>query len=232
MKVLPYIAGFAVVATSVVAINTASASAATTSAACDVTGVKLGEKPGEKMVVSGNKITATFEVVGKNCTTPVTLAVWKSPTPDTQRINEQVLFGSKTLPAVAPGKHTITMTLPDDCYFQADLLVGDKDKAPDGTPNYAYQNGQILTQHPLRDWKFGGKRNCLVTPQPPKKPEQPKFPEGGPKPQVQAVQTTPVAATTPTTLPETGAGAVAATFAGVSTVGGAVHALIRRLKRQ
>jgi hypothetical protein len=230
MKVFTLAAGLIVAATSVVALNTATASAVTPSNVCDIPKLKLGEPTGKNMVVVDKTITATFTVTGQNCDTDVTLAVWKSPSANGQPINKQVFFGSKTLPDVKPGTHTITMTLPDDCYFQADLLVGDKPTAPDGTPNYAYQNGKILTEHPLRDFKFGGKRDCTVPQQPPKTPEPPKQddPKGGPEePQVKAVQTT-----TPTTMPDTGAGAVAATFGGVSIATGAVHAIVRRFKRQ
>lgn len=219
MKAFKIIAGMVVVAATVVAVNTATAGAtANNTTTCDIPKLALGEPAGKNMKVEGNKVTATFTVTGTNCTTPVTLAVWKTPSANGQPINDQVFFGHTTQ-TYGPGVHTISANIPD-CYWQADLLVGDKPKAADGTANYAYQNGKILTVHPLRDFKFGGDKKCTEQP---KTPEQPKggAGEGGPE---------EVAATV-TEMPKTGAGAMAATFAGVTASAGIAHAIVNRFKR-
>jgi hypothetical protein len=244
MKVFKIVAGMIVVAASMVAINSVSASA-TASNKCDVVAKQLGHW-GESFNVNSNKITATFEVSGQNCTTPVTLAIWKAPSANGQPINEQKLFGHTTN-TFGPGVHTLTTTVPN-CFWQADLLKGDKATAPDGTANYAYQNGQILKVHPLRDFKYGGQGKCeepedvcpnidgdqaevpeghevdgegnCVVPEEPETPEEPKEET----PEVKGEQT-------PTVLPETGAGAVAATFMGVSTSAGIAHAIVRRFRK-
>lgn len=222
MKVLNVILGVVIAASAVVAINTASAGATGQTTKCDIPTLPWGAGAGEKMKIEGNKVTASFTVTGTNCTTPVTLAVWKAPSANGQPINKQVLYGFTTS-TFGPGNHTISAAIPD-CYFQADLLLGSNPKAPDGTANYAYQNGKILTNSPLRDYKYGGNKVC----EEPKTPEQPKTPEtpvqGGQGGQVQAVAT-------PVELPKTGAGAIAGTFAGVSVSAGAAHAIVRRFKR-
>jgi len=227
MKIFKIVAGVLVAATAVVVINATSANAQDT-AVCDVPKLALGAPTGKNMEVNGDSIgdtiTATFEVTGENCTTPVTLAVWKTvngPEAKGSPIEQQVFFGSTTK-TYGPGKNqTITAVLPN-CYWQADLLVGSNPKAPDGTAHYAYQNGQILSVHPLRDFTFGGKKSCAETP---KTPEQPKG-KGADTPQVAAAVTP-----TPTTLPATGAGAVAGTFIGISSLAGVAHAVIRRLRK-
>jgi hypothetical protein len=211
MQVVKYALGTVLIAAAMVAGSSKPAYA--TNGVCDIPKLSLGEATGKGMSVQNGKISASFVVEGHDCTTPVTLAVWKSPSANGQPINDQKLFGHVTK-TFGPGQHTLTADVPD-CYFQADLLVGSNPTAPDGTPNYAYQNGQILSVHPLRDWKYGGDKVC----EEPKTPEQPKVP------QVQAAQTTPAK------LPSTGAGAVASTFFGVSASAGLAHAIVRRFRK-
>lgn len=189
---------------------------------CDIPKLKLGEKAGQNMVAKGDQIFATFKVEGKNCTTPVTLAVWESPSADGQPINEQELY-DYTTKTFGPGTHSIATDLPN-CFWQADLLVGDEPTAPDGTANYAYQNGEILKVHPLRDFKYGGEGVCEDPEEPenPEEPETPVTPEN-PTPQVKAVQT-------PSKLPSTGPAAIATTFFGVSGLAGLAHAIFRRFR--
>lgn len=164
MKVFKIFVGMLIIAASVVAINAATANASGNT--CDIPKLKLGEPHGQQMVEKNGKITATFKITGKNCKTDVTLATWKSPSPNGQPINDQKLYHHTTRKNLGPGTHKITANLPN-CYWQSDLLVGNKATAPDGTANYAYQNGKILKVHPLRDFKFGGKKKC-EEPKPPK----------------------------------------------------------------
>lgn len=235
MKITKYLATFAAVATSVVALNTATAGAVTSpsptttsnTAVCDIPKLKLGEPTAQRMVEEADgKLTVTFDVTGPaGCTTPVTLAIWK--TKAGHPLEGQVLFGSVT-DSFGPGTGSLVANLPEDCFYQADLLVGSKATAPDGTPSYAFRDGQFITDHPLRDFKFGGTKDCTKKPEEPKTPTTPVQPVQQPQ---QPGQGQVLAATTPTTLPETGV-AVAATFAGVSASAAGAHALVQRLKRK
>jgi hypothetical protein len=217
MKTFKLIASLVVVAATVVAVNTGSAGATGShTQVCDVPKLKLGETAGKNMKENGDTLTATFVVEGQNCTTPVTLAIWESPSANGQPINDQKLF-THTTSTYGPGTWTISAKLPD-CFYQADLLVGDKATAPDGTPNYAYQNGEILKVHPLRDFKYGGARKCEDTP-----PETPEDPKEEPKPQTKS---------TVTTLTKTGPASIIGTFAGISASGTVAHAIVSRKKRQ
>jgi hypothetical protein len=236
MKVSKLISGVAVTAVSMVALGTApvSATTATTpSNTCNVNGAGIGQA-GFSFSVVGTMITSTFEVTGTNCTTPVTLAVWKSPADsvDTidQSVSEQKLF-AHTTNTFGPGMHSLSTQLPD-CFYQADLLLGDKATAPDGTPNYAIKDGEILKVHPLRDFKFGGTKKCEVpkTPEDPKTPETPNSPEQ-PKEKGKG-QGQVLAAQTPTELTGAGPEGMIATFAGVSASASAAHAVVTKAKRK
>ena len=229
MNVFKYAVSTLVVAGAVVAVapaaeavTPATSTNPNTTNACDIPKLKLGEATGKNMTVSNGKVTATFQVSGTNCTTPVTLAVWKTPSKSGQPINDQEFFGHTTI-TVGPGTQTITASVPD-CYFQADLLVGSDAKAADDTANYSFQNGKIV-ESGLRDWLYGGDKKCEKpkTPEPPVTPQQPQPPTGGQGGQVLAAQT-------PEALPVTGPAAVAGTFAGVSASAGLAHGVVRRLR--
>lgn len=90
-----------------------------------------------------------------------------------------------------------------------------KPQPKDVCPNIAGNQAEVPEGH-----EKDSEGNCVVPKQPetPKKPEQPKTPE------VKSEQT-------PTVLPQTGAGAVAATFMGISTSAGIAHAIVRRFKK-
>lgn len=244
-----YVAGLLVVAAGAIYLNTASASA-TSNTACDIPKLKLGEPYGQKMVIKDNKLTATFNVTGVNCKTPVTLAVWKTPSANGQPFLDQKLF-TYTTKTYGPGTHSITAALPN-CYWQVDLLVGDEPTAPDGTPMYAFQNGKLLSVHPLRDFKFGGNKKC-VEPKPEKdvcpniEGMQTEVPEGykkddkgncviiPTKPKVEGVQTGGIgeqAKQVPEALPSTGPGAIVGTFMGMTVSAGAAHAIVQRFRRR
>ena len=175
----------------------------------------------KSFTTAGNNISSKFTLKGDaNCTKTMTLAVWNSPSADGQPINEQRLYSSTTA-TFTKGTHSITAKLPGtDCYFQADLLKGSNATAPDGTANYAYQNGQILTNHPLVDFKFGGKKVCEEKPEKPTQPETPETPQ---------TPVTPVAKVEE--LPSTGAGSVLASVFGLSTTTGLAYNYIRSRKQ-
>jgi len=252
MKSWKILTGILVVAAGAMYINTATASA-TANVPCDIPKLKLGEPYGQNMTINGNKLTANFTVTGENCKTPVTLAVWKTPSANGQPFLEQKLF-AYTTKTFGPGKHSITATLPD-CYWQVDLLTSDKPTAPDGTPMYAFQNGKILEVHPLRDFKFGGSKKC-TEPEPEKdvcpniEGMQTEVPEGykkddkgncviipakpkPEKPQVEGIQTGGGGGQqVPEALPSTGPGAIVGTFMGMTVSAGAAHAIVQRFRRR
>jgi len=219
-----YVAGLLVVAAGAIYLNTASASA-TSNTACDIPKLKLGEPYGQKMVIKDNKLTATFNVTGVNCKTPVTLAVWKTPSANGQPFLDQKLF-TYTTKTYGPGTHSITAALPN-CYWQVDLLVGDEPTAPDGTPMYAFQNGKdvcpniegMQTEVP-EGYKKDDKGNCVIIPT---------------KPKVEGVQTGGIgeqAKQVPEALPSTGPGAIVGTFMGMTVSAGAAHAIVQRFRRR
>lgn len=161
----------------------------------------------KSFTVANGKTTAKFTLKGAdNCKKAMTVAVWKAPAANGQPINNQKLFAYKT-GVFGKGVNTLTVDLPDDCYFQADLLKGTNPTAPDGTANYAYQNGKIVENHPLVDFKFGGNRKCEeVTVKEPVTPDTPTKP---------VTPAAPVA-----TIPNTGAGSIIASTMGLSTTAG------------
>ena len=206
----------------------------------------------KSFTVANGKVTAKFTLKGDaNCKKAMTLAVWKAPSANGQPINDQVFHGYKT-GTFGKGTHTLTTDLPNagKCYFQADLLKGSNPKAPDGTANYAYQNGQILTNHPLVDFKFGGKEKCEDKEIPetcpynsamkkddpncfepcPYNPAMRKDDKENCKPPVTPTPTTP----TPTevkSLPSTGAGSILAGTMGLSTSAGLAVNYLRSRKQ-
>lgn len=235
-----------VIATSMVAVSgTVSAAAPVMECTIDPMPLNKWEKSFTK---STSNVAATFTLKGDaNCKKAMTIAVWNSPTGDGTTVNEQKLYSSKT-GVFGKGEHTISTKLNGDCYYQADLLKGNKATAPDGTANYAFQNGVVLKDHQLQDFTFGGKKKCedkVVTPKPPVvKPPVTPTPETPVKPTpetpVAPAPVTPVA-TTPEeqksapveALPSTGAGSIIAGTMGLSSTAGFAYnyAQSRRKKR-
>jgi hypothetical protein len=212
MKKLNVLIAGAVVAASMVAAG-ASAQAATVNNKCSVEAAKLGQW-GNAIQVNGNQVSASFKVVGTNCTTPVTLAVWERPT--AEGINDQVL-NNYTTRTFGPGVHTLNATLPA-CMWQVDVVQGANPTAADGTANYQYQNGEFVDGG-LRDFMKGGAGVCEDEPEQPEEPETPVRPVAKP------------VGTTPEALPVTGPGAIFAGAFGASTVAGVAHNIIQRKRR-
>ena len=117
--------------------------------------------------VSGDTITTNVTLTGDtNCKKAITLAVWKAPSANGQPINDQVLF-NHTTKTLGKGTHSISAKLPpNNCYYQADLLKGSSPTAPDGTANYGWQDGKIVSpeKNPLLNFKFGGDKVCKEEP--------------------------------------------------------------------
>ncbi len=208
MKKLNVLIAGAVVAASMIATG-ASAQAATANNKCTVEAAKLGQW-GNAIQVNGNQVSASFKVVGTNCTTPVTLAVWERPT--AEGINDQKL-NNYTTRSFGPGVHTLSATLPA-CMWQVDVVQGANPTAADGTANYQYQNGKFVDGG-LRDFMKGGAGVC----EEPEEPEEPTVP------------TAKKVTTTPEALPVTGPGAIFAGAFGASTFAGVAHNIIQRKKR-
>ncbi len=211
----------AVVATAVAGavVLGGSAASAATAKTCTVNGINghvafgttiyIGQND-KAFKVSGNTVTGTYKVTGDaGCTAPVTLAIWKSPSKNGQPINSQTLYSYKTV-TVGPGTHTISSTIPD-CYFQADLLQSTNPKAPDGTANYGWQNGDWVKDGSFRGYAMGGGKTCVDEATTPTTPTTPSNP------------TTPAK-----TLPVTGPASMLVPVASLSAVAAAAHNLYRR----
>lgn len=171
----------------------------------------------KSFTTANGKATAKFTLKGEaNCKKAMTVAVWKAPAANGQPVNEQKLYAYKT-GVFGKGENTLSVNLPDDCYFQADLLKGTNPTAPDGTANYAYQDGKIVKNHPLVDFKFGGNRKCEDAPE--KCPYDSSMEKNDPN--CKEVVTPVVKTQTPvTSLPATGAGSVLASTMGLSASAG------------
>lgn len=204
MKSFKYIVASAVVAV-VAAVSMTNDAQATN--ACTVADYGMAMGKSGNITVSGTTATVKFRVNGTNCTTPVTIAVWKRVSPE--GIRDQKFFNSVTYPAVAPGVYTKTITIPD-CLYQVDVLEGAQAKAADGTADYVKWDGTKWTG-PLRDFvKPAGTNVCVDKPI-----ETPQSTTKG----------SPVAV-----VPNTGAGDILAGTAGLSTSVGLAYNLIRRKK--
>ncbi len=224
-----------VIATSMVAVSgTVSAAAPVMECTIDPMPLNKWEKSFTK---STSNVAATFTLRGDaNCKKAMTIAVWNSPTGDGTTVNEQKLYSSKT-GVFGKGEHTISTKLNGECFYQADLLKGNKATAPDGTANYAFQNGVVLKDHQLQDFTFGGKKKCEekppVTPEPPVVVTPPETPVT-PTP-VTPVATAPVEQKSAPVeaLPSTGAGSIIAGTMGLSSTAGFAYNYVqsRRKKR-
>ncbi len=159
MKISKVFLGFALGL--VIALSTIGAQASATSNKCEVIG--SGLKWGSFFTVKNNTATANFTVKGDNCTMPVTLVVYKSPSANGQPLLEQKVYKYSTK-TFGPGVHSLSVKVPD-CFYQADLVEGSSPLAPDGTPNFDYQNGQIIDGG-LRDFIYGGNKKCVDKPTP------------------------------------------------------------------
>lgn len=201
---LAIVGGLVAIAT----ITSAPAASAASTGKCSVEAAKLGAW-GKAISVSGDTVTASFKVVGTNCTTPVTLAVWERPT--AEGINDQKL-NNYTTKTFGPGVHTLSAKLPN-CMWQADVVEGAKATAADGTANYQYQNGTFVDGG-LRDFRKGGSGVCTATT--PTTPVNPVTPE---KP-------------LPETLPKTGAESVMANAFGLTAFAGVAHNITMRFKKR
>jgi hypothetical protein len=169
--------------------------ASNNSSYCIVNPITLSNGTGQvkSYTVSGGVATAHFTVSGKNgCTAPVTLASWRAPYGSTnvEPISDQKLFDSKTQTFTA-GNYTMDIKIPD-CNYQVDLLRLSRATAPDGTPNYA--SGEVA------DFIQAVTKPCEppTTPPPPTTTKKTTPPPSTPAPST----------TTPTTLVNTGPGAL------------------------
>ena len=93
---------------------------------------------GGKFTKSNGKITGHFRVTGKNCTTNVSLIVWKLPSGKVRPYGEQKMH-KYVWQSFGPGKHALTVDLPN-CSYQADLVKGKKETGPNDGPRYFERN--------------------------------------------------------------------------------------------
>jgi hypothetical protein len=154
-------------------------------------------------------VTANFKVVGDaGCKTDVTFASWEAPSRSGYPLDQQELYDYKT-GSFGVGTHTLTVKLPQ-CYWQIDLLPGNKPTAEDGTADYGFGKVQLL------DTAHGGEKPCEDEPVAPVTPEKPAEPA---KP------------AEVTNLPNTGAGAALAGLFGIGTSAGAAHSYIQSRRK-
>lgn len=228
----------------------ASANAQTVAPSCVATPAPLNMWQ-KGFTVSGDTISTTVTLTGDaNCKRAITLATWKAPAADGQPIDQQVLF-NHTTKIFGKGTHTISAKLPpNNCYYQADLLRSASPTAPDGTANYAWQDGKIVPadQNPILNFKFGGDKVCEDEPEKDVCPHDSSMaiddPNCDPCPRDNTMKKDdpncnppvapekPVTPSTPvTTIPSTGAGSIIASVMGLSTSAGAAYSYIRSRKQ-
>lgn len=213
MKSIKYILASAVVAV-VAAVSMTGSASAVAANKCTVADKGLAMGKSGQITVSGNTASVTYTVKGENCSTPVSIAVWKRVSPE--GISDQKLFASKTIPNVTPGTYTTTINLPN-CLYQVDLVEGANPTADDGTANYVKAvNGKWVGN--LRDFiKPAGTNVCVDQP--------PVTPPTTVTVTKEVVKEVPV-----TKMPSTGAGDILAGTTGLSTTVGVAYNLIRRKK--
>lgn len=223
MKSLKYIVASGIVSIAALAGLAGNVQAATVAPTnkCTVSDFGMAMGKSGNITVEGSKATVKYRVNGTNCTTPVTIAVWKRVTPT--GISDQKLYTYLTQAAVQPGLHTATVNLPN-CLYQVDVLESAKPTADDGTANYVKYDEATkkFLPSPLRDFiKPEGTNVCTETAVPPVT--------------VTPTPTTPTPVTTTkapvaSVMPSTGAGDVLMGTTGLSTSVGLAYNLIRRKK--
>lgn len=173
-----------------------SAYAATSGpSACVVSPIVFSNGVGQlnSFIINGDTATTTLKVAGEaGCTATMTLASWQAPygSSNFHPYAEQKLLYTKT-ETFTPGQYTMSVQLAD-CDYQVDLVRGTAATATDGTPNYA--GGQLL------DFIQAGNKVCEPPVVVPPAPTTPTPTTPAPTPITTAA--------TPTTLVNTGPGAI------------------------
>lgn len=137
--------------------------AASASPECDVNpavqGVSLTDLKDKSIVLNGNKVDVSVTVTGNNdCEKTVSVASWKFPNPTGLPLKEQKLYKTNTQ-TFGLGTHIISVEVPD-CYWQVDLVEGDRPTAADGTADYQIGEPNDVTDR-LMDAAFGGDKECF-----------------------------------------------------------------------
>lgn len=156
-----------------------------------------------KVVVSGDE----------NCEKSVSVGIWQWPTEDGLPLSSQVLYKAVTK-TFGPGEHTITVDVPN-CYWQADVMEGTRATAADGTADYQIGDPSDPNSDRFLDVAYGGEGVCFA--------DEKETPKSTDKP----------AASTVSTLPNTGAGSTmtAAISSAVGAVTAAGYSLVRKFKK-
>lgn len=118
-------------------------------------------KEGSKFTKNGKFVTGNVIVSGNNCNEVVSIAAWESPNAEARPLSAQRLYKSTTK-TFKEGTHPITVEVPTSsegkvpgCYFQVDMIKGDKvDVEPDSRGAEHYGNEILL------GFLLGGKENC------------------------------------------------------------------------
>lgn len=195
------------------ALFVASPQQAAASADCDVNpavqGVSLTDLKNKSIVLNGNKVDVSVTVTGnEECQKTVSVASWQWPNHLGLPIKSQVLYKANTQ-TFGLGTHVISVEVPD-CFWQVDLVEGDRPTAADGTADYQLGEPNDQTDR-LMDAAYGGDKVCFADEKPAPQPVSP-------------TSTPPV-----TVLPATGGtvGPVVAATAALSTLFGLTYTLIR-----
>ncbi len=194
-------------APAIVSADTTNSTTSTCTVKADGTKNTAGNADSRFVLNKENTATASFTVTGTDCKQDVTIASWQAPDAAKGRpYDQQKLFTSVT-GSFAPGKHTITVTLPD-CYYQVDLLRGTSPTAKDGGP--VYETGVLMGS------LHGGTKACtpVTPPTPPTPPVTPPTPP------------------TPPTLPNTGTGSNVLVVSLIAAVAGYVGFYVRQSRKQ
>lgn len=130
---------------------------------CDVNpavqGVSLTDLKNKSIVLNGTNADVSVTVTGNDdCQKTVSVASWKFPNPTGLPLKEQKLYKTNTQ-TFGLGTHVISVEVPD-CYWQVDLVEGDRPTAADGTADYQIGEPNDKTDR-LMDAAFGGDKECF-----------------------------------------------------------------------
>ncbi len=163
------------------------------------------------MTANGNVVTTKFNIPASCGSRVIGLATYERHN-DSSPLSTQRIY-STTEAMYTPGDHTITNTVPDGCFYQEDLWVGEAPQQLADNVHYAYgQNDPYVAQAIL-----AGSKDCLTVPTP--------VPTPTPTPVATAASVTPAQ---PTQLVNTGPGNMVAIFAAVTVAGAMLHRTVLR----
>lgn len=188
---------------------TVSAVAPGDTATCDYVEPGLGKG----FVASGNTVSMNVTINGNSsCRKSFVLSSFKVPHDRlvAEPVEDQILFDYDRISNVGPGTYKLTVKVPD-CFHQVDLALGTNPTGPNG--RLPYELNRLLNAY------MGGTQKCVT--KPPVTPPTTTLPP-----------VVPVAAVTPTKLPDTGPASVAAVGLSLGSLSGVAHYVFSRRRKQ